>query len=335
MRFLTYEFFCGKGVGVKQDISILSEGFSLLKLIAEGLKRTGNYTVVIMSSSLIEMGYRINVDKVIETSGNENFPDFIREKADEEEIDFVFPIAPDLELVKIVEFLNSEFIGTVSSERCAIRIAADKFETYKVLKESGIRTPWTDLLLDDTHIYEYPVIVKDRYGISCENLSLINNSRELETLRETLRDRDNLIIQHYINGMDASVTLFSDGKNAVPISLNKQEISLGRKSSYNGGIVPSDHPQKEEAFRSAKMAVQSIKGLKGCIGVDMVIAEEPYVMEINPRVTTSMVALEMASDMNIAESAVNAYMGKLPDIPRFNKKIRFTKYNGVINFEEI
>jgi len=331
MRFLAYEFFCGKGVETEQDISILSEGFSLLKLIAEGLRRAGNYSAVIMSSSLIETGCRINVDEVIETGGNENFSDFIKEIADEEEIDFVFPIAPDPELVKIVEFLNSRFIETISSESNAIRVAADKFETYKVLKESGIRTPWTDLLLDDTCIHEYPVIVKDRYGISCENLSLINNPGELDTLG----DRDNLIVQDYINGVDVSITLFSDGKNAVPISLNKQEISLGGESSYNGGVVPFDHPQKEKAFRSAKMAVQSIKGLKGCIGVDMVIAEEPYVMEINPRVTTSMVALEMASDMNIAESAVNAYMGKLPEVPEFNKKIGFTRYNGVINFEEI
>ena len=67
---------------------------------------------------------------------------------------------------------------------------------------------------------------------------------------------------------------------------------------------------------------------KGCVGVDLVLTEEDvFVIEINPRVTTSMIALYIASGFNVGEASLNSLSGKLPTPPLFNRTIKFRHVN--------
>jgi predicted ATP-grasp superfamily ATP-dependent carboligase len=123
--------------------------------------------------------------------------------------------------------------------------------------------------------------------------------------------------QELIQGLPASVTLISNGTKAVPISLNKQDVSLKtpkQPSTYNGGTTPIDNPHKNKAFESAKKLVESIKGLKGYIGVDLVLTKkEPVVIEINPRLTTSYIGTRKVLNLNLAQAIIDATLEhKLP-----------------------
>ena len=86
-------------------------------------------------------------------------------------------------------------------------------------------------------------------------------------------------------------------------------------SSYEGGVVPFDHPLKQEAFAVAEKVVESISGLRGYVGVDLVLTQDkPFVVDVNPRLTTSYVGLRKVAGFNVAEALVNAVLnGKLPD----------------------
>ncbi|MEA1924323.1 MAG: ATP-grasp domain-containing protein, partial [Candidatus Altiarchaeota archaeon] len=141
------------------------------------------------------------------------------------------------------------------------------------------------------------------------------------------------INQEYIRGVDASVSVFSDGRNSKAICLNKQHIiRTGNLLGYSGGFAPLSHPLRDDAFVLAEKAVNSIKGLKGCVGVDMVLSDEPYIIEINPRVTTSMAALEQAADFNVAASSLEAYKGKLPKRPEFKSMVEFNLTEEGVSF---
>jgi hypothetical protein len=59
--------------------------------------------------------------------------------------------------------------------------------------------------------------------------------------------------------------------------------------------------------------VEAFAGLRGYVGVDLVLTEHrPYIVDVNPRVTTSFVGLNKVASYNVAEALINAVNGKLP-----------------------
>ena len=70
-----------------------------------------------------------------------------------------------------------------------------------------------------------------------------------------------------------------------------------------GGLVPLLHPQRMRALELARRAVSLVPGLMGYIGVDMILTDdECYLIEINPRLTTSYVGLRQVININLAEA---------------------------------
>jgi predicted ATP-grasp superfamily ATP-dependent carboligase len=116
----------------------------------------------------------------------------------------------------------------------------------------------------------------------------------------------------------------------LAISLNKQSVQLvtpEAASSYEGGAVPFDHPLKREAFKMAEKAAGSLAGLRGYVGVDLVLAEgKPFVVDVNPRLTTSYVGVSRVAGFNVAEAMVNAVLkNKLPARRESNGFVYFSK----------
>lgn len=331
-RLLVFEFASGCSDIFKG--SVLAEGFSMLKLISEGLKNYGYFVEVAVRSDIMRWKPLIDVDKIIEL----NFPSKdaikeLRDIAEKEGIDYIFPIAPENELGGIVRSIRSNGIDCIASEPDAIEIAADKWKTHLNLKMLEIAAPKTLRMEKDTLAgeiesnLEYPLIIKNVDGVSCEGLYKAMNGGELEDILNAIKkDKQKFIAQEFIEGVDASVSVFSDGGNSVAVSLNRQYIILSAYGSeYNGGEVPFNHPQWKKALKDAESAVNAVSGIMGAVGVDLVISDKPYIIEINPRITTSMIGLELASGMNAGEWTLRSYLGELPTIPKFSKKIIFSK----------
>jgi predicted ATP-grasp superfamily ATP-dependent carboligase len=67
------------------------------------------------------------------------------------------------------------------------------------------------------------------------------------------------------------------------------------------------------------MAARALPEARGYIGVDLVLGKaadgsRDYVIEINPRLTTSYIGLRAASQMNLAAAMVDACRGRRPDL---------------------
>ncbi len=312
MKFLVYEYFSFGGLQ-DQKKSLLMEGLCMLNLIVDGLRKAGHHVHPIIGDS-INVPYG-GIDVLVSEKHMDPIT-FLMEKADELDVDYVYPIAPDRMLGDITSTLKGE-VELVCSDPDAINTAADKWQTYVILEDEGLKQPET---FKDQHPGKN-FLVKPRYGVGCEGVRLGSGAGSES------------INQEYIHGVDASVIVFSDGRNSKAICLNKQKITLkGRILNYDGGVVPLSHPLRDDAFVSAQKAVNSIKGLKGCVGVDMVLSDEPYIIEINPRVTTSMAALEQAADFNVADSSLDAYNGKLPKRPEFKSMVEFSLTEDGISF---
>jgi predicted ATP-grasp superfamily ATP-dependent carboligase len=138
-------------------------------------------------------------------------------------------------------------------------------------------------------------------------------------------------MQAYVRGQAASVSLVADGRRAVPLAVNAQRVAAAAGFSYRGGATPFDHPLAEAAAAAAAQACAGIPGLRGYVGVDLVLTRSaPVVIEVNPRLTMSYLGLRAVLDENVAALALAACGGTLPTPPVLKRRVRFTAAGQVV-----
>jgi hypothetical protein len=155
----------------------------------------------------------------------------------------------------------------------------------------------------------YPVVVKPIDGAGCDGVSLVRSARELsEALAQPAIARAvTVLVQSYVAGEAASVSLLVAGDQARALSLNEQQVRFGMPCAYVGGRAAVEHPRRREALALAVRAVELVPGLQGYVGVDLVLGDDRcWLIEINPRLTTSYIGLRRVIDYNLAEAVWRA-----------------------------
>lgn len=130
--------------------------------------------------------------------------------------------------------------------------------------------------------------------------------------------------QEYVEGEHLSVSLvgsrvvgdvceFWSGDPPLVLALNRQAIEVdgAGRFHYRGGETPVDHPRRDECVEVARKAVE-VLGCQGYAGVDLVLGDRPYVVDVNPRVTTSVVGIAAVMEEEIADVLVRASRGEGP-----------------------
>lgn len=249
--------------------------------------------------------------------------------------DAIWLIAPEIggcleRLAARVERTDQLLLGSGAD---AIRRAADKANLARLLARGGVPYPETRLVRTDgdsraaVEQFGYPLVVKPRRGAGSAGVSLVRNRSQLLKAVSAARavGPDPVLLQRYVRGKAVSVSLLADGTHAAVLTVNGQ--SFGRRSgfSYRGGITPLDHPLAHIAAHRARRACEAVGGLRGFVGVDLVLTKtDAVVIEINPRLTTAYLGVRAAIDVNIAALALTACAGRLPARPRARRRVRFT-----------
>ena len=192
---------------------------------------------------------------------------------------------------------------------------------------------------DRDKVKKNKLIAKPRFGVDCDDLKVISSKLDIDELENIYPTGSRFIVQEYIPGDVCSVSLLCDGKEALLISLKKQIVEIDENGGeYLGGYVPYDHPLKDKAFELAKRACEFIPGLKGFVGVDLILADDVYLIEINSRFTTSYVGLQKVSNINIGQTIIDLIdkkisIGDIGEI-EFSDKASFSKdENGMLNIK--
>ncbi len=148
--------------------------------------------------------------------------------------------------------------------------------------------------------------------------------------------------QEFINGEHFSVSLvgsrivgeaclYYTGQPPLVLSLNRQDIRIEEDGAfrYLGGETPVHHPREKEMEAVAVRAI-TVLGCQGYAGVDLVLADRVYVVDVNPRVTTSIVGIAACMEEEIADILVRASRGTAPSSVRLNGGVRFTSEGKVM-----
>ena len=302
----------------------------MLRAIVSDFKASGHSVTTLLDSRLSELTAPLDAERVVPVSSLEEADAALRKVT--EQVDAVFVIAPESEgvLQSLVASVEKTGTPSLNCSSVAIRKVADKFLLHKHVKRLGLPTPKSfkfsiheEVEAVSQSINEgvgFPAIIKPLDGVGCAGLSIVLGENNVSGAMAKIRKESAgkfFMTQQFIKGDSVSVSAISTGEEALPISLNKQHVSLGTPdsaSSYDGGIVPFDSRLKREAFNLAKQVVESVGGLKGYVGVDLVLTEsEAFVIEVNPRLTTSYVGVRKVVRFNPAEAILNLVLeGRLP-----------------------
>ena len=328
MKVAIFEYASGGGfIGNQIPHSILSEGYSMLKTATDDFQPAGYDVVSMLDNRLSSFKDHLNAAEVYDSKPND-IDSSLKRLFSSSDLSLI--IAPETGgvLSNIVSLAES-YSRVINSSPNSIDSVSDKTKLSEMLSRNQIPTPQTRCLSIEEGFeaakkvceeLSSEVIVKPAVGSGCDSVCKVNNINELFHFFKKMcgvDSKDRFIVQEYVEGVPVSVSLISNGKYAAPISLNRQYISLGSpldSSCYLGGLTPYSHPQKDAVFSLARKVVELFSGLKGYIGVDIIISPSgPIVIEVNPRLTVSYVGLQRVSRMNLAQ--VMALSVKGGDIP--------------------
>jgi predicted ATP-grasp superfamily ATP-dependent carboligase len=324
LRLLVYEYVSGGGFASEPLPSgVLSEGFAMLRTLISDFKAAGHYVTATLDSRLAKLNPPIGADCIVPVFSSREVQEAIRRVS--ASADAAYVIAPETggALQSLLANVEQTGVASLNCPASAIGKVVDKTVLYELLKKLGVPTPETITFSVTDCVAEvkrailgrlrFPLIFKPSHDVSCCGLSVVRNESQVagavgKIKRESASKR--FVAQEFIDGAAASVSLISTGSDARSISLNRQNVTIGTPdtiSSYNGGLVPFDHPLRHSAFAVAEKIVKSFRNLKGYIGVDLVLTEDEAVaIEVNPRLTTSYIGLRRVVNFNVAEAIVNA-----------------------------
>lgn len=366
---LVFEYYTASGL---DELCISSEAESLILALVEDLKEEDVYLLLNEKYQYIAKDLD-NTINIILLNDDFDFEDFLLKDASKFNRTIFIASEEDDALYGITRFLEESNIKIYNSNAHACEVCSDKFEmfhtlksqitqpfTFKItldsdiywkkpilfnlkannMKESDFEYGYSDELFDSLNI-EKKYIAKPVNGVDCENIKIIKSKEDVDDLENIFDDGSEILIQEYIEGEVLSVSLISDGDNAIALSLNKQFVNITDDfQQYLGGQLPYRHPAKDMIFDKAVKAVKSIEGIKGFVGVDLILVEndgdyEVYIIEINSRFTTPYVGLREVLNINIAKTILDLIDGKISiddiDHLSFKNGVKFIKDNGVLN----
>jgi predicted ATP-grasp superfamily ATP-dependent carboligase len=291
MRILVCEYFSGVRDSTAAD-ALVAEGKAMLAAVVGDFRRLGEHEVATVAAA-----------------GPGGFIAAFRDGLRWAEAALV--IAP--ETGGILGWLSAEVEATgcllLGSASGAVAVAADKLATGRLLAEGGVLTP-PCRAVDAGGSGVYPSVIKPLDGCGAAGVWLVRNHGERAEALRRLLPGGACLEQPYVEGLPASVSLLvGAGGRAQALSLNRQMIEL-----VDGQLVDCGHPEPlathplaARARSAAVAASRLIPGLRGFVGVDVVLTDtDVWVIEVNPRVTSAYMAVRRVCPFNLMGAVLDA-----------------------------
>ena len=285
MRILVAEYAVGGGAG--KNSSLLQEGEAMLATLKRSFERLGHEVVYPES----ELDFAAAVERLAACC------------------DAGIVIAPDVELARLTRLLESQTVNLGCSSDF-VAICADKLRTSELLRAAGILTPRIvtakDMMRFGTRARAY--ISKPRCGCASENIRILNECSPC--------DDPDCFISEFIRGDDLSCSLIASSSAILPLTINKQYMKMENgRLKYCGGYVPYAVEERiAQKIRQVSMAVITTLGGTGYVGIDFVVDDDgaAYVVDVNPRPTTSIIGIAQVLNYELADLLLRAQFGTLP-----------------------
>jgi predicted ATP-grasp superfamily ATP-dependent carboligase len=224
-------------------------------------------------------------------------------------------IAPDHLLARFTQILEL-YTHNLGCGFMTVALCANKVQTEKILRSHDVPVP--------AEASAGKRVIKPVKGCGAQGVRISDGPTGAGEFSQQF-----IVGEHYSVSIVASrvvgdACLYFSGKPPLVLAVNRQCIETGSDGAlhYRGGETPV-HPAREaEITRVAKNVVE-VLGCQGYCGVDVVVADKVYVVDVNPRITTSLVGIAACMKEEIADILVAASKGGGPDEVHLAGNVRF------------
>lgn len=246
--------------------------------------------------------------------------------------DAALVVAPETNgvLSSLTQMVEASGVKNLGCTQVAVDIASNKCDTYHKLNNANILTiptytvrEFLSIELAGNKSFNSGCVAKPIDGAGCEDTLYFKDAVALQARLDldagfALGRQHTHIVQPYQTGTPASISMLCKHGKAWVLSCNQQTIEI-----KPGEIKTSEiHKTKDNAFAIqykgchvnglsghhdafatlADSIAAAMPSLHGYIGVDVIINNEDiYVVEINPRITTSYIGLRESLHCNPAK----------------------------------
>jgi predicted ATP-grasp superfamily ATP-dependent carboligase len=230
-------------------------------------------------------------------------------------------IAPDPLLARYTEILERHThnlgCGFMTAALCA-----NKVQTGKILRLHNIPVP--------PEVATGKRVIKPVKGCGAQGVRISDSPPGPGEFSQQFIDGGHFSVSCVASRVIGDACLYFSGKPPLVLAVNRQYIETGSDGAifYRGGETPV-HPEREAEIIQVVKNVVEVLGCQGYCGVDVVVADKTYVVDVNPRITTSLVGIAACMKEEIADILVAASKGGGPDQVHLTGSARFDTHGKV------
>jgi predicted ATP-grasp superfamily ATP-dependent carboligase len=229
--------------------------------------------------------------------------------------DFGLVIAPDHLLARYTQILE-QHTHNVGCGFVTVALCANKVQTGKILRSHGVAVP--------AEVSAGKRVIKPVKGCGAQGVRLSEGPTGAEEFSQQFIDGEHFSVSIVGSRVVGEVCEYFSGKPPLALAVNRQYIETSRDGSihYLGGETPV-HPKREAEIIGVGKKVAEVLGCQGYCGIDVVVSDKVYVVDVNPRITTSLVGIAACMKEEIADILVAASKGAGPDKVHLTGSVRF------------
>ncbi len=269
------------GISSEREISIISS-----KGINDSLIRN-NYEVI-----------RIDADENLELQIKKHSPDVIFNALHG-------TWGEDGKVQKIIELTNVPY--TNSGIR-ASELAMDKYKSSEVFTNINLNYPKTFLTslrsIQNKDLMNYPYVLKPNNEGSSVGVGIIKNENDKKKYVDQNKERDEILIQEFIDGKEIQVAVYGDNKTgSIEIDPKNEFYDYESKYFDNGQtkhiLPPRITMQQMDFVEKLALEAHNALGCKGISRTDFILEKKSeifYILEVNtqPGMTPTSLVPEIA-----------------------------------------
>jgi predicted ATP-grasp superfamily ATP-dependent carboligase len=283
MKILIAEYASALGLGGTCEL----EGRAMLATLASSFEKAGHEVLYPTSGPTVDAGRTILI------TGEEEFEGVLDSKADAGLL-----IAPDGLQPHLLEILEKNTVNLGASPAAA-QLCADKLLCTRALVRAGVPVAEIVDRPDPVEKGCHRYVVKPRTGCGSEGVRVTSFARA----------GPGEIVTRYHEGLHLSASFIVGGEGFLPLTINRQLIDFkGEGMSYQGSQVPYNTPRADEIWTEARAAASALS-LSGYGGIDFVLGERPWTVDVNARPTTSIIGIARVMKEEIGELILRAKFG--------------------------
>jgi predicted ATP-grasp superfamily ATP-dependent carboligase len=217
-----------------------------------------------------------------------------------------------------------------------VQLAGSKQQTATRLHATGVPVPygislgWPDKLPAD---FPYPAVLKRDDGAGSQAVIYCEEPRDGRIKRRIAASEWRL--ERYCPGIAASVAVLCGPSGGLVLPACLQWLSSDKKFQYQGGMTPLAPKLNARGQRLARQVITAMPSTVGYFGIDMVLGEaedgsQDFVIEVNPRLTTSYIGLRAICQQNLAQAMLDVAAGRACDLSFDQRRVQFTTDGQVV-----